>query len=142
MTAYADSSFLLAYFDPHSAQSRTVHRFAQEKGWDYYWNPALRAEVRHNLRHVPEPERQVAWKAYRAVEKWGARLVTAKFHLESLLERADTMSAEDGGKSGAGTWDFLHLAAAEAVEAVFLTCDKAQYQAAVSAGLDAKFFGA
>jgi predicted nucleic acid-binding protein len=143
MIAYADSSYLVAYFDPKSAQSAAVHRFAREKNWDYFWNPLLRAEVRHNLRRIPvESQRTTAWNAYRAVEKWGVRLVPQVFRLETILDRTDALSAADKGQSAAGTWDFAHLAAAEAADAGrFLTCDEAQAKAAKQAGLSVIYFG-
>jgi len=141
MIAYADSSYLVAYFDPKGSQSPSVHRFAREKGWDYFWNPVLRAEVRHNLRHIPEPSRATAWKAYRAVEKWGVRLVPQKFRFEEMLERADALSAEDNARSTAGTWDLFHIAAALNARATrVLTCDKARVDAAKRAGLEAIYF--
>lgn len=142
MNAYADSSFLVAFFAPWTPQGDAVAGWLEKHAADFHWNPVLRLEVRHSLRRLqlPPAERQAAWQAYRAAEKWRARLIQRAFRFDRMLDRADELSAEDAGQSGAGTWDLFHVACAEDAEAErFLTCDRAQSVAAKAAGLSVVF---
>ena len=143
MNCYADTSYLVAYFAPKAEQSIAIHRFTRGNDLDYYFNPLLRAELRHNLRRIPvASHRATAWNAYRAAEKWNTRLVPHPFELDAILMRADKLSESDAGSSGAGTWDFIHIAIALMLDVNrFLTCDKAQVVAARTAGLTCDYFG-
>jgi predicted nucleic acid-binding protein len=56
--------------------------------------------------------------------------------LDDLLERGDELSARHARSSPAGTWDFMHVAAAQrSGSAAFITCDAAQAELAGAAGL-------
>ena len=144
MTAYADTSYLLAYFNPHAAHSPSVQAFLTRTPVDYHWNVILRAELRHNLRRIATPaNRATAWQAYRAAEKWRTRLVHQPVSLQHFIDLAETRSLEEAGASGAGTWDLVHVGLALLARAeIFLTCDKAQSVAAQRAGLKVKYFAA
>ena len=144
MTAYADTSYLLAFFDPHAAQSSSVNAYAARTSVDYHWNVILRAELRHCLRRIPVvADRATAWQAYRATEKWRTRLVHQPVSLQNFIDLAEARSLEDNGASGAGTWDLVHVGLALLARAeIFLTCDQAQSVAARRAGLKVKYFAA
>jgi predicted nucleic acid-binding protein len=74
-------------------------------------------------------------KTYRASET-SQRLKPGIQHLSDLLEWGDELSARHASSSAAGTWDFVHVAAAQHVRAeVFITCDAAQAELARVAGL-------
>jgi predicted nucleic acid-binding protein len=136
--AYVDSSFLVAWFAPWTPQGPAVVAHMEHRPVDFFWNPVLRAELRHSLRRLqlPEHERKLAWQAYRATEKWRVRLVPHPFSFERMVDRTDELSSETAQAVGAGTWDLFHIACAEAVGAdIFLTCDEAQSEAAKKAGL-------
>ncbi len=144
MTAYADTSYLLAFFNPHAAHSPSVQKFVTRTPVDYHWNVILRAELRHSLRRIPTAaNRATAWQAYRAAEKWRTRLVHQPVSLQNVIDLAETRSLEDNGASGAGTWDLVHVGLALLARTeLFLTCDKAQSVAARRAGLKVKCFTA
>lgn len=143
MKAYADSSVLLAWFNPKDEHTQAVHKWMASRACDFFWNPALWFEVRHNLRKIPAAShRATAWNAYRAAEKWRARLIPHPFHIEVLLDAADRISASLPPGATAGSWDCLHVAAALRAEAdVFLTCDEAQFDVAREASLRSEYLG-
>jgi predicted nucleic acid-binding protein len=52
------------------------------------------------------------------------------------LEWGDELSARHAQSASAGTWDFVHVAAAQRVRTeMFITCDSAQAELAKVAGL-------
>jgi hypothetical protein len=56
--------------------------------------------------------------------------------LSDFLEWGDELSARHAANFAAGTWDFVHVAAAQHARAEgFITCDVAQAQLARVAGL-------
>lgn len=144
MTAYADTSYLLAYFNPHAVHSPSVQAFFTRTPVDYHWNVILRAELRHSIRRIPTPaSRATAWQAYRATEKWRTRFVHQSVSLQNFIDLAEAASLADDGASGAGTWDLIHIGLALLARAeLFLTCDHAQSVAAKAAGLKVKCFAA
>jgi hypothetical protein len=95
----------------------------------------LRIELRHNLRRLSGNYATMAWHAYRASET--SRKLRLEIHrLSDLLEWGDELSGRYAQGSRAGTWDFVHVAAAHHTAAeVFLTCDVAQAELARAAGL-------
>lgn len=134
MITYADSSVLVAWFHADDQFAQDVTKWVQENVTDFIWNPFLRLEVRHNLRKLKTPYARAAWNALRASERSG-RLVLGRVKFHDLLEAADELSAERANAIPAGTWDFLHVAAAIQNRAgCFATCDRLQADLAVQCG--------
>ena len=134
MIAYADSSVLVAWFHADDQFAQEVTKWVRHHVTDFIWNPFLRVEVRHNLRQLKTPYARAAWNALRASENCGRLLFgRAKFH--ELLEALDELSAEKANAVPAGTWDFLHVAAAIQAKAhCFATCDRLQADLALQCG--------
>jgi predicted nucleic acid-binding protein len=111
--------------------------WCRDKEPEFYWNPFLRAELRHNLRRLSGKYAAVAWHAYRASES-AKRLRFDSRSAAALFEWANELSGRHASSSHAGTWDFVHVAAAQhlGVE-VFVTCDAAQAELAKLAGVRA-----
>ena len=136
MKIYADTSALVAWFHPADEFARVVTDWCRERSPEFCWNPVLRTELRHNLRRLSgRYASAAAWHAYRASET--SRKLRLEIHrLSDLLERGDELSARHAQSSRAGTWDFVHVAAAQHVRAeTFITCDAAQADLARLAGL-------
>ena len=135
MKIYADTSALIAWFHPADEGAVAVTTWCRGRAPQFCWNALLRVELRHNLRRLSGRYAAVAWHAYRASET-SFRLRTSPTRLADLLEWGDELSARHAKNSPAGTWDFVHVAAAqhEAAE-VFITCDMAQGELARSVGL-------
>jgi predicted nucleic acid-binding protein len=135
MRIYADTSALIAWFHPADEFARAVTDWCGEQSPEFSWNALLRMELRHNLRRLQGKYAALAWHAYRASET--SRKLKLELHrLSDLLERGDELSARHATKSQAGTWDFVHVAAALHVRSeVFITCDAAQAELARVAGL-------
>jgi predicted nucleic acid-binding protein len=135
MKVYADTSALIAWFNPADEFAPAVTSWCRARSPEFYWNPLLRLELRHNLRRLSGKYAAVAWHAYRASET-AQRLKSGIHRLTDLLEWGDELSARHAQHSSAGTWDFVHVAAAQHVRAgVFITCDVAQAELARVAGL-------
>ena len=135
MRIYADTSALLAWFNPADEFAPAVTLWCRERAPEFFWNPLLRVELRHNLRRLSGKYAAIAWHAYRASET-SQRLKPVIHRLSDLLEWGDELSARHAKNSAAGTWDFVHVAAAQHVRAeVFITCDAAQAELARIAGL-------
>ena len=135
MITYADSSVLIAWFHPADEFARPVTAWARENTSDFLWNWFLRVEVRHNLRALKSPYARTAWNAYEASEA-GKKLRLDRTRLIDLLQRGDELSAQFSADTTAGTWDFVHVAAALKARAeCFATCDEAQASVARKAGL-------
>ena len=91
--------------------------------------------MRHNFRRLSGKYAAVAWHAYRASET-SLRLRLGSHRLPDLLDWGDELSARHAKSSSAGTWDFVHVAAAQHARAqAFITCDAAQATLARLAGL-------
>jgi len=135
MKIYADTSALIAWFHPADEFAQTVTDWCRERSPEFSWNPLLRMELRHNLRRLSGRYAAPAWHAYRASET--SRKLRLEIHrLSDLLEWGDELSARHAQSSQAGTWDFVHVAAALHVRAeMFITCDAAQAELARVAGL-------
>ena len=135
MKMYADTSVLVAWFHPGDEFAPAVTAWCQERDPEFCWNPLLRAELRHNLRRLTGKYAAAAWHAFRAGETT-QRLKLGVQRLTEILEWGDELSARHAQASPAGTWDFIHVAAAQHSRAeVFLTCDTAQAELARLAGL-------
>jgi predicted nucleic acid-binding protein len=135
MKIYADTSALIAWFNPSDEFAQSVTSWCCEHSPEFYWNPLLRVELRHNLRRLSGKYAAIAWHAYRTSET-SKRLKLGVHRLSDLLEWGDELSARYANHSAAGTWDFVHVAAAQHVRAaVFATCDGAQAELARLAGL-------
>jgi predicted nucleic acid-binding protein len=135
MKIYADTSALLAWFHPADQFAQSVTEWCRERSPEFIWNPLLRIELRHNLRRLSGRYATAAWHAYRASET-SRRLKLEIHRLSDLLERGDELSARHAQSSSAGTWDFVHVAAAQRVRAeIFVTCDAAQADLARVVGL-------
>ena len=133
---YADTSALLAWFHPADEFAEIVTAWCQEQSAEFSWNALLRIELRHNLRRLRGKYAPVAWHAYRASET-SQKLRLASHRLPDLLEWGDELSARHAQHAQAGTWDFVHVAAAQHIRAdVFITCDSAQAELARLAGLE------
>jgi predicted nucleic acid-binding protein len=135
MKIYADTSALIAWFHPADEFAQAVTDWCRERSPEFSWNPLLRIELRHNLRRLSGKYAAPAWHAYQASET--SRKLRLEIHrLSDLLERGDELSARHAQSSHAGTWDFVHVAAAQHVRAeMFITCDAAQAELARVAGL-------
>jgi predicted nucleic acid-binding protein len=134
MIVYSDTSVLIALFHPADVFSKQVNDWVGNSHIDLVWNSLLRNEVRHNLRKLATTYSRTAWNALRAAEKSG-RLVIGRERLIELLDAADELSAEKAQTIPAGTWDYLHVAAALAAGAeCFATCDQSQAELARAAG--------
>ena len=137
MKIYADTSVLVAWFHPADEFAAAVTAWCRSRSPEFFWNPLLRAELRHNLRRLSGDYAAVAWHAYRAAET-SNRLRPGLHRLPDLLEWGDELSARHAARSTAGTWDFAHVAAAQhARPQMFITCDVAQAELARLAGLSA-----
>lgn len=135
MRIYADTSALIAWFHPADEFAAAVTSWCRTRTPEFCWNPLLRIELRHNLRRLSGSYATVAWQAYRASET-SHRLRLDIHRLTDLLEWGDELSARHAKVSAAGTWDFVHVAAAQHVRAeMFITCDAAQAELARVAGL-------
>lgn len=140
MKIYADTSALLAWFNPADEFAVVVTSWCRERTPEFYWNPLLRIELRHNLRLIPGTYSAIAWHAYRASET-SQRLKLGIHRMPDLLEWGDELSARHARESTAGTWDFIHVAAAQRARAeIFVTCDAAQADLARIAGLPIQLF--
>jgi predicted nucleic acid-binding protein len=134
MNVYADTSVLIALFHPADIFSKQINDWVGENTIDFFWNPFLRNEVRHNLRKIDSSYSRTAWNALRAAESTG-RLSFGRDKLIQSLEAADNLSAERAAAIPAGTWDFFHVAAALAAGAdCFATCDQLQADLAKATG--------
>ena len=135
MKIYADTSALMAWFNPVDEFAPAVTTWCRGRSPEFSWNPLLRIEVRHHLRRLAGKYAAAAWHAYRASET-SQKLRLASHRLPDLLEWGDELSARYALHSAAGTWDFVHVAAAQhARTEVFITCDNAQAELAQLAGL-------
>ena len=134
MKIYADTSALIAYFNPEDEFAVTVADWFKENADAFAWNGILRAELRHNLRKIKTGYKSTAWNAYRAVEN-SSRFFTMRARVDSLLDDLDDLDAQLAQKADAGTMDFFHVAAARRSGCdCFATCDKAQAYLARLAG--------
>jgi predicted nucleic acid-binding protein len=132
---YADTSALIAWFHPADEFASAVTDWCCGRSPEFCWNPLLRIELRHNLRRLSGKYAAVAWQAYRASET-ALRLRLGTHRLPDLLDWGDELSARHAQSFSAGTWDFVHVAAAQHSRAqVFITCDAAQAALARLAGL-------
>ena len=130
MKIYADTSALMAWFNPADEFAPAVTSWCRKRAPEFCWNPLLRAELRHNLRRLSGKYAAVAWHAYRAAET-SQRLKAGVHRLADLLEWGDELSARHAPDFAAGTWDFVHVAAAQHLHAeIFITCDVAQAELA------------
>ena len=144
---YADTSALFAFFHPRDEFSLLVTDAVRKHSVDFIYWSFLRYELRHNLRKARvNSDGESAWRALRAAERTQARLRwQPDLKCESVLEAADELSARQVLGSGAGSVDFVHVAAAgrlillAGIDA-FWTCDEAQASLAKSAGLKILFF--
>lgn len=135
MKIYADTSALLAWFHPADEFAVVVTSWCRARAPEFSWNQLLRAELRHNLRKLSGSYAAVAWQAYRASETTKRlRLTVQSPH--QIFEWGDELSARHASGSVAGTWDFMHVAAAQHARVqAFITCDQAQAELARLAGL-------
>ncbi len=135
MKIYADTSVLIAWFHPADEFASAVTKWCQTHGQDFSWNIFLRAELRHNLRRLSTDYAAVAWQAYRAAESSG-RLRLDSHKPNELIEWGDELSARHAKGIAVGTWDCVHVAAAQHAKAeIFITCDIAQAELASLAKL-------
>jgi len=135
MKIYADTSVLIAWFHPADEFAPAVTAWCRDHAPEFCWNSLLRMELRHNLRKLSGNYAPAAWHAYRASET-AQKLRLASHRLPDLLEWGDELSARHARHSLAGTWDFVHVAAAQhARPETFITCDAAQAELARLAGL-------
>lgn len=140
MKIYADTSALIAWFNPADEFALAVTAWGRERSPEFFWNPLLRAELRHNLRRLSGSYAAVAWHAYRAAET-SQRLKIGVHRLPDYLEWGDELSARCAPDFTAGTWDFVHVAAAQHLRAeIFITCDVAQAEVARLAGITVHLF--
>jgi predicted nucleic acid-binding protein len=135
MKIYADTSALIAWFHPADPFAQAVTDWCRERSPEFSWNLLLRMELRHNLCRLPGKYAASAWHAYRASET-SRKLRLETHRLSDLLERGDELSARHAQSSDAGTWDYVHVAAAQHARAeMFITCDAAQAKLARVVGL-------
>jgi predicted nucleic acid-binding protein len=135
MKIYADTSVLIAWFHPADEFAPSVTNWCRERSPEFSWNPLLRIELRHNLRRLSGKYGAAAWHAYHASET-ARKLRMGNHRLPDLLEWGDELSARHAQSARAGTWDFIHVAAAQhARPEIFATCDAAQAELAHTAGI-------
>jgi predicted nucleic acid-binding protein len=135
MKIYADTSALIAWFHPADQFAGAVTDWCRKRSPEFSWNLLLRTELRHNLRLLSGRYAALAWHAYRASET-SRKLRLESHRLSDILDRGDELSARHSRHSRAGTWDFVHVAAAQQIRAeMFITCDAAQADLAGVAGL-------
>jgi predicted nucleic acid-binding protein len=135
MNVYADTSALLAWFHPADPFAVSMTKWCRDKQPEFCWNEFLRAELRHNLRRLKGRYAAVAWHAYRASES-AKRLRLDSHSAAKFFDWADELSSRHASSSDAGTWDFVHVAAAQNLQVdVFVTCDSAQAEVARRAGM-------
>ena len=140
MKIYADTSALVAWFNPADEFAPAVTSWCRERAPEFCWNPLLRIELRHNLRRLSGKYASVAWHAYRSAET-SQRLKSEIHRVSDLLEWGDELSARYAADFAAGTWDFVHVAAALHFRAeIFITCDAAQADLARTAGVPVQLF--
>ena len=144
---YADTSALFAFFHPKDQFSSLLTEAARKSSPDFVYWSLLRYELRHNLRQARiDSYGEVAWKALRAAERTQARLRwQPELKCDSVLESADEFSSQWAAEFGAGSTDFLHVAAARRLHLLFgmdefWTCDEEQSKAAGAAGLRVRLF--
>ncbi len=144
---YADTSALFPYFHPKDQFAAVVTEAARKHAPDFVYWSFLQYELRHNIRQSrTDSYRAIAWEAVRAAEKTQARLRwQPDLKCDSLIEAADQFSAQNALTYGAGSADFLHVAAARRLSSVvaveeFWTCDAEQAKLARSVGLGVRLF--
>jgi len=144
---YADTSALFAYFHPKDEFALPVTEAARKHSVDFVYWSFMRYELRHNIRQSRvDSYGEIAWKALRAAEKTQTRLRwQSDLKCESLLESADEFSAQKALAHGAGSADFLHVAAARRLAPLtplheFWTCDAEQGKLARATGLCIRLF--
>jgi hypothetical protein len=87
-------------------------------------------ELRHNLRRLSGKYASIDWHAYQGSET-SNRLRLALERSSDLFEWGDELSSWLAVRTTAGTWDCVHVAAAQHYRApVFATCDAAQAELA------------
>jgi predicted nucleic acid-binding protein len=140
MKIYADTSALVAWFNPADEFAAAVTSWCRSRAPEFTWNLLLRIELRHNLRRLSGNYAAIAWHAYRASET-SLRLKLGLERVAELLEWGDELSARYVNVSKAGTWDFVHVATAQHVRTeIFITCDVAQAELARYSGLPVHLF--
>jgi predicted nucleic acid-binding protein len=146
---YADTSALFAFFHPRDEFSPLLMDAAMKAGPDFVYWSFLRYELRHNLRQArTDADGETAWAALRSAERTQARLRwQPDLKCETVLESADEFSAQHASAFGAGSADFLHVAAARRLNLLsgldsFWTCDQQQAEIAHAAGLKVRLFTA
>lgn len=140
MKIYADTSALIAWFNPADEFAVAVTSWCSSRAPEFLWNPFLRIELRHNLRRLSGSYAAIAWHAYR-VSETSQRLRLGFEKIGDLLEWGDELNARHAKDSAAGTWDFVHVAIARRVQAeMFATCDAAQAELAREEGLKVQLF--
>ena len=144
---YADTSVLFAFFHPGDEFSAVVTGAVRRTSPDFVYWSFLRYELRHNLRQArTDTYGEIAWKALRAGERTQARLRwQPDLRCDSLLESADELSGQHAREIGAGSADFLHVAAARRLRLLsgvdeFWTCDADQAKAAKAVKLPTSLF--
>ena len=140
MRIYADTSALVAWFNPADQFAPAVTSWCRERAPEFHWNLLLRVELRHNLRRLSGKHAAIAWHAYRASET-SHRLNLGVHRMGDLLEWGDELSARHAKDCAAGTWDFIHIAAAQHVRSeILITCDAAQAELARVTGVRVHLF--
>jgi predicted nucleic acid-binding protein len=144
---YADTSALFAFFHPRDEFAAQVCEAFRRASPDFVYWSFLRYELRHNLRQArTDAYGEIAWKALRAAERTQARLRwQPDLKCDPILEAADELSGQRAREFGAGSSDFLHIAAARRLHLLsgidgFWTCDAQQAEAAKAAGLQVRLF--
>jgi predicted nucleic acid-binding protein len=135
MKVYADTSVLVAWFYPADLFAEPVTLWHRRESVEFVWNPILRAELRHSLRTIPGIYAGIAWRAYSMAES-GGLLKLERYGVNDLIAAADELSARFAGQITCGTWDWVHVAAAQILGAPFVTCDAAQAELASLVGID------
>lgn len=144
---YADTSALFAFFHPRDEFSEVLTDAVRKTSPDFVYWSFLRYELRHNLRQARvDSYGEVAWKALRSAERTQARLRwQPDLKSDSILETADELSSQKAHEIGAGSADFLHVAAARRMRLLsgideFWTCDAEQSKLVKAAGLRSRLF--
>ena len=144
---YADTSALFAFFHPKDQFSAKLKEAVRKASADFIYWSFIRYELRHNLRQARvDSYGEIAWKALRASERTQARLRwQPDLKCELVLESAEELSAQRAIDFGAGSADFIHVAAARRLHLLagvdeFWTCDTEQAKVARAAGLRVRLF--
>src|SRR5262249_32930992 len=112
MIIYADTSVLVAWFHPADVFAQEVTEWHRRRGAEFCWHTLFRPELRHNLRRLTGLYAAVGWHAYSMAEA-SRRFSVGRHRVADLIGWGDELSARFAGQTTCGTWECVHVAAAQ-----------------------------